>query len=531
MLIPGTSRNRDPASCAEIALWGPVTIKACTQKADAMTSDGRAFGNQLRTARQFFGLSQEELAERSGMSVRAIGSLERGSSKWPHPSSIGRLADALGLGGQARERFFVAGRRRPAYDGAVLADVPQESLPDRADRQVIPRQLPCPVAQFAGRQAELARLTSLLDQAHTGEPSAVVISAIGGTPGVGKTALALHWAHQVADRFPDGQLYLNLRGFDASGGPLPPGTAIRYLLEALQFPGERIPASAEAQAGLYRSLLSGRRMLVILDNARDAAQVLPLLPGNPGCLVLVTSRCQLAGLAAVQGAHLLTLDLLTETDARELLAQRLGATRLDDEPEAATQVIKLCARLPLALAIVAARASVRPLPSLGALAVELGEAGRRLDALETGDALASVRTVFSLSVSCLSADSVRMFRLLGLHSAPDITIPAAASLAGMLPALAHRVLSQLTQAHLITEPVPGRFVMHDLLRAYAAELAEAGGTVHNRRAALTRLFDYYLSTSAAAMDAMFPAERDRRPDAGLPAAPVQTFSSATAAEA
>ena len=250
----------------------------------------------------------------------------------------------------------------------------------------MPRQLPCSVAQFVGRQAELATLTGLLDRAHTGRPSALVVSAIGGTAGVGKTALAVHWAHQVADRFPDGQLYLNLRGFDASGRPVLPDAAIRYLLEALQVPGARIPASTEAQAGLYRSLLSGRRMLVVLDNARDAGQVLPLLPGSPGCLVVVTSRRELAGLAANLGARILTLGLLTEADARELLAQRLGAARLDDEPEAATQLIKLCARLPLALAIAAARASARPLLSLGALAAELSDAGRKLDALETGDA-------------------------------------------------------------------------------------------------------------------------------------------------
>jgi tetratricopeptide (TPR) repeat protein len=361
---------------------------------------------------------------------------------------------------------------------------------------VVPRQLPGAVPRFAGRVAELAELTGRLDQVAGGSET-VVISAIGGTAGVGKTALALHWAHQVADRFPDGQLHVNLRGFGPSGTPLTAAAAMRLFLDGLGVPPERIPAGLDAQSALYRSLLAGRRMLIVADNARDAEQVRPLLPGTPGCLVLVTSRNQLTGLAVADGAHPLVLDVLSAAECHELLAQRLGNGRVACEPEAVAELTGLCARLPLALSIVAARAAARPALALATLASELRDAGARLDALGTADAATDVRTVFSWSVRQVSGPAARMFRLLGVHPGADISLPAAVSLAGLPPGQARQALAELTRAHLVTEHVPGRYACHDLLRAYAAEQARAIDGDAARHAALHRVLDHYLYTACA----------------------------------
>jgi len=264
---------------------------------------------------------------------------------------------------------------------------------------VVPRQLPVAARHFAGRAGALTALAGLAAEAGgtDGTSRAMVIAVIEGTAGIGKTALAVHFAHQAARDFPDGQLYVNLRGFDPAGPPMTPGEAIRIFLDALGVPAAQLPASLDAQTGLYRSLLAGRRMLVLLDNARDAGQVRPLLPAGPGCLVLVTSRSQLTGLAAAEGARPMALDLLTGGEAHELLAARLGDERLAAEPAAVQELIGLCARLPLALAIAAARAASQPALPLAALAAELRDAGGRLDALDVGDTAASVRAVFSWS--------------------------------------------------------------------------------------------------------------------------------------
>ena len=361
----------------------------------------------------------------------------------------------------------------------------------------LPRELPAAVPHFTGRAGALAVLTELLDRPEFS--ATVVISAINGTAGVGKTALAVHWAHQVSQRFPDGQLYVNLRGYDPSGAPLLSADAVRGFLDALGVPAAQIPAAPQAQAGLYRSLLSGRRMLILLDNARDVAQVRPLLPGSAGCLVLVTSRSQLTGLVAADGARVLTVDVLTDAEALALLGRRLGPERVAAEPAAAAELIMLCARLPLALNIAAARAAARPKHSLAAVAAALrGERGR-LDAFDTGDHASSARTVFSWSYRSLSQPAARMFRLLGLHPGPDITEAAAASLAGVAAEAAHRSLAELTAAHLVTEQVPGRFSFHDLLRAYAAEQLGSSDSPPERHAALGRMLDYYLHTAQAAV--------------------------------
>jgi tetratricopeptide (TPR) repeat protein len=368
---------------------------------------------------------------------------------------------------------------------------------------MVAAQLPPAIAAFTGRSRELAQLDGLLDGAGgngagPARPAAVVISAISGTAGVGKTALAMHWAHRVAVRFPDGQLYANLRGFDPSGSVLDPAEAVRGFLDALGVPVERIPAGLDAQAGLYRSLLASKRVLVVLDNARDVEQVRPLLPGAPGCLVVVTSRNQLTGLVAGEGAHSLTVDLLSTVEARDLVARRLGTDRAAAEPDAVEEVIARCARLPLALAIACARAATRPGFPLAALAAELREASATLDALDDGDPASDVRAVFSWSYRALSTDAARLFRLLGLHPGPDLTAAAAASLAGIPPEQARTLLGELARARLLAEHTPGRYAFHDLLRAYAAEQAHAHDSADVRRAATQRMLDHYLHTAHSA---------------------------------
>jgi len=358
-----------------------------------------------------------------------------------------------------------------------------------------PRQLPAALPAFAGRAETLAGLDRWLDHAGHG------VVAISGTAGVGKTTLAIHWAHHLTDRFPDGQLHLNLRGFDPTATPVSPAEAVRTVLAALGAEPARIPAGLDAQAALYRSLLAGRRMLVVLDNAATAEQVRPLLPSGPGALVLVTSRAQLTGLVAADGAHPVPLDLLPADDALGLLAARLGADRIAAEPRATARIIAACARLPLALAVVGARLAVQPALSLAALADELEQ--DRLATLDTGDPAVDVRTVLSWSYLRLPPDAARIFRLCALHPGPEIGLAALASLAGQPPAETRRLVTELVRVNLAGEPRPSRYVLHDLLRAYAGELAAATDTQAER----TRLRDHHLHTAAAAAMRLHPARR------------------------
>ncbi|MGD0704489.1 MAG: BTAD domain-containing putative transcriptional regulator [Trebonia sp.] len=387
-------------------------------------------------------------------------------------------------------------------DPALLSPAPGPPRPAELLPTPVPApaQLPADIAHFTGREGQLAALTALA--AETG--SAVVITAIAGTAGIGKTALAVHWAHRHAQSFPDGQLYVNLRGFDPAGAPLEAGAAVRGFLDALGVQPARIPADRGAQAGLYRSLLAGQQMLIVLDNARDPAQVRPLLPGSPGCLVLVTSRSQLTGLAAVDGARTLTLDLLTPQEARDLLTHRLGSERAAAEPDAIEELAGLCARLPLALNITAARAAAHPAFPLAVFATQLRETRGRLAALDAGDVTADVRAVFSWSYQTLSPAAARTFRLLGIHPGPDITPPAAASLTAASRDQASAALSELAAACLLTEHVPGRYAFHDLLRAYAADQARTHDTETERHQALRRALDHYLHTAYAADRLLHP---------------------------
>jgi DNA-binding SARP family transcriptional activator/tetratricopeptide (TPR) repeat protein len=388
----------------------------------------------------------------------------------------------------------------------------------------VPRQLPAAVHHFAGRAAELATLSGLLDQAG----GTVVVSAIGGTAGVGKTALAVQWAHQVADRFADGQLYVNLRGYDAER-PMSASSALAGFLGALGVAGPDIPAGVAERTAAFRSLLATRRMLVLLDNAGEAEQVRPLLPGAPGCVVLVTSRDSLAGLVARDGARRLDLDLLPRGDAVALLRELIGA-RADADPAAAALLADQCCRLPLALRVAAELAVARPAAPLSELASELTDRQRRLDLLDAdGDARTAVRGVFSWSYLNLTADAARMFRLAGLHPGPDFEPYAAAALAGMTHREASRVLDRLARAHLLQSGRPGHYFMHDLLRAYARELtAEVDGRAAQREA-LSRLLDHYLHAAAVAMDILFPAESSRRPRVCAPDSPVPPLTDQPAA--
>jgi DNA-binding SARP family transcriptional activator/Flp pilus assembly protein TadD len=402
---------------------------------------------------------------------------------------------------------------------------------------VVPRALPNAVSRFAGREDELATLTGLLEQApgQTPEqaPGTVVISAIGGTAGVGKTALAVHWAHQVAERFPDGQLYLNLRGYDP-GQPMSPDAALATFLQVLGVPGPEIPADADERAVRYRSLLAGRRMLVLLDNAGSVDQVRPLLPASAGCMALVTSRDSLAGLVARDGAQRLDLDLLPLADATGLLRALIGE-RATADAGATLALAGQCSRLPLALRVAAERATERPGTSLAGLVAELADEQRRLDLLDAGgDARTAVRAVFSWSYRHLDPAAARAFRLAALHPGDDLDVYAAAALTGTTLEQASDLLSQLARAYLIQPVGPpglGRYALHDLLRAYARELAAARDADDEGHAALTRLFDYYLHTAATAADTLYPADHHRRPHIPLPGSPVPPVTNAEAAQA
>ena len=412
------------------------------------------------------------------------------------------LDEELGIGpGQAlRDLEMAILQQDPALDPPVPAGVPAVPLAP------VPAQLPPAVPGFTGRSAELATLDLLAGGAAAAPaagagpvvPAALAVCAVSGTAGVGKTALAVHWAHRVAGGFPDGQLYVNLRGFDPAGTALDPGQALSGFLDALGVPAARIPADPDTRAALYRSLLAGKRVLVVLDNARSADQVRPLLPGSPGCLAIVTSRDQLAGLVATEGARPLPLDLLTTADARELLTRRLGEARVAGEPEAVGDIIAACARLPLALTIAASRAATSPGFPLAAVAAELSEACCALDPFHGGDHATDVRAVFSWSYRALSPHAARLFRLLGLHPGPGIAAAAAASLAAVPPGRARALLAELTRARLLAEHAPGRYAFHDLLRAYASELAGAQERPADRDAAVHRLLDHYLHTASNA---------------------------------
>jgi DNA-binding SARP family transcriptional activator/Tfp pilus assembly protein PilF len=451
----------------------------------------------------------------------------------------GRRAEALAAYQSARRILLEELGCEPA---AELTDLHQRILADSTaataspstvgdgEAGIVPRQLPAPVRYFVGREAELARLSGLLDEETGSTPPALVISAIGGTAGVGKTALAVEWAHQVAGRFPDGQLYVNLRGYDTDQ-PIAAADALARFLRALGMPSQQIPPDTEERAAAFRSLLAGRRMLIVLDNAREADQVRPLLPGGSSCAVAVTSRDALAGLVARDGAVRVDLDLLPSREAVGLLRQLIGERAVAD-PDAAARLATCCCRLPLALRVAAELAVARPAVPLARLVGDLADQQRRLDLLDAaGDSRTAVRAVFSWSYQHLDDTAARAFRLVSLHPGADFEVYAAAALAGSTVGQAGQLLDRLARAHLIQLAGPGRWGLHDLLRGYARELAAEHDGDQEMHRALTRLLDHYLHTAGTAMDALYPAESHRRPAIPPSATPAPPVSDAVTARA
>ncbi|MEV6241973.1 tetratricopeptide repeat protein [Lentzea sp. NPDC051838] len=362
---------------------------------------------------------------------------------------------------------------------------------------VTPRQLPADIRQFNGREGELQRLDALL----TGETAAVVVCAIAGTAGVGKTALAVRWAHRARHHFPDGQLYVDLLGYSPDA-PVLPGQALEGFLHALGVSGDAVPPRVEDQAALYRSLLDGRRVLVVLDNAGSPDQVRPLLPGSGSCFALITSRSGLSGLVARNDAQRLTLDLLSHHDSLALLRELAGTSKVDAEPRAAATLVDQCGRLPLALRVAGERAAAEPDLRLSELVAELTDERGRLDLLDDDqDPSTAVRAVFSWSYRSLSSPVARLFRLLGLHPGPDFGVPVAAALADVPLPQAKRLMQTLAGAHLVQSSGPGRYRFHDVLRLYAAELAESDELRHE---AARSMLCWYLHSASAADRLLLP---------------------------
>jgi DNA-binding SARP family transcriptional activator/tetratricopeptide (TPR) repeat protein len=420
---------------------------------------------------------------------------------------VGLLSPVLSaVGGPARPRSAVTA---PAADAGAAAAI---MVP-------CPAQLPPEPAGFAGRAAELGWLHAL-----EADADGCPIALVTGTAGVGKTTLAIRFARQAGPRFPDGQLYVNLRGFDPASAPVSPSAALAGFFDALGVPPRHVPASLEAQSALLRTLLDGKRMLLLLDNACDAGQVRPLLPGSAGCMVVVTSRSQLTGLVVAEGARPLPLDVLDPVEATELLVRRLGSERVTAEPHAVAALVEQAACLPLALSVTCARAAARPAARLADLSAELADALDRLDALRTGEVSTDLRAVFSWSVAKLSEPAARTFRLFGLHPGPDISAPAVASLTAATLPEARAALAELTRASLLTEDAAGRFGCHDLLRGYAAELAAAAETDGERAAAARRILDHYLGTAQAASMLLRPARARVPPPSAAPGVATEEFS-------
>ena len=459
-----------------------------------------SFGELLRRYRLEAGLSQEELAQRAGLSVRAVANMERGRTTRPYERSVRVLAEALALPERQREQLDRASRLTIGESLRLGLAGTRETMAPAEPPVLVPRQLPPAVPYFTGRAEELWALHNMLAGAH----GMVAIAAITGSAGAGKSTLAVQWAHQIAAQFPDGQLYLDLRG--SGSRPLTPGEALARLLRDLGADPAAVPADEEERAARYRSLATGRRLIIVLDDARDAAHVRPLLPGSGGCVVAVTSRNSLHGLEL---ARQLDLSGMTVGDAMALLTTIVGTARCVAEPDAVRAVLSACAGLPLAIWIAAARLVARPGWSIGTLASRLGDARKRLDELETGDR--AVRSSFLVSYGNLqrarrgARDAPdRAFRILGLAEGPDISLPAAAALLDVSAYQAEKMLELLVDGHLLQSPAAGRYRFHDLLRIYAAERASAEEDTAARAAATLRMLSWYLHTAAAASRVINP---------------------------
>jgi tetratricopeptide (TPR) repeat protein len=463
------------------------------------------FCTGLRRLQQDRGFDRTALARRLGYSRSQLYAILNG--RISRPPEWDRLVEPLvRTCTDNDERAVAEWRRRHEVLMEVyhaLRDRQQQDGTLGARPRVMPAQLPASGHVFTGRTNELAELDRLLpvtSAASTG----LMVFVISGTAGVGKTALAVQWAHRVRDRFPDGQLYVNLRGYDA-GPPISPEQALDGFLRALDVSPDKIPIGVEARAGLYRSQLDGGRVLVVLDNANTAEQVRPLLPGSSGCLVVVTSRSDLSGLTVREGAHRINLEPFPPAEAIELLRHVIGVARVDAELDVAVKLVWQCAYLPLALRISAERVVSHPHITLADLASELADERGRLNVLVVDeDEATAVRSVFSWSYRALAPEVARIFRLLGLHAGPEISVPVAAVLADTTLARARTLLDALRSVHLLEETGHDRYRFHDLMRVYAAERAAAEETGDARATAIHRMLTWYLHTADAAVRAFSP---------------------------
>lgn len=405
-----------------------------------------------------------------------------------------------------------------------------EARSDAIGRPLVPRQLPPAVRDFTGRAEHVAALDALLSTGHdeTSWPRTAVITAIDGTGGIGKTTLAVWWAHRTQHQFPDGTLHVNLRGY----GPGDPATTTDVLdgfLRTFGVSPDRMPVGVEAQAGLFRSLLAERRVLIVLDNAHHADQVRPLLPGTPGCLVLITSRDSMTGLVVTDGAARLTLDLLTEPEAVQLVTGVIGPARATAEAAAVLELVRRCSRLPLALRIAAARATAYPHATVADVVAELTDEHARLEVLSRGeDQHAAVLAVFDWSYQRLSDDQARVFRLLGLHPGPEVGVAATAAAADIDLPTASRVLEELAQVHMIEPVSKGRYRFHDLLRAYALDQATHTDSPVERDHVQLSLLDWYAHTGRACDALAYPAYPRLRQLAPVPSRPTPIPDQTTA---
>ena len=413
-----------------------------------------------------------------------------------------RLVEELAVepGPELQAAYRAVLRRGDDASAGAATREPGPSPAAASPAQVPPAQLPSDLRVFTGRTDLLREGVALVRS----DGSSVPILAFDGMPGVGKTTSAVHLAHLVAPRFPDGQLYADLRGFDPDNRMAQPADVLQAFLGALGVGQDAIPASLDARAALFRSVVAGRRLLIVLDNARDADQVRPLLPGTAGHAVLITSRGRLAGLAAGHGAHLRNLDVLSTAEARACFEQRVGAARVALEPAALEQIIERCGRLPLALAIVAARAAADADRSLAAIAGELAQGAGGLDAFSDEELDRDLRAVFTWSYRLLSAGAARTLRLLPLHPGPDVTVEAAAALAGVSPAQARAHITELVRTRLLDRYRPSRFRLHDLVRAYATELCSVEEPPAEQDEARRRLANLYLCTTYASAQLVRP---------------------------
>ncbi len=497
--------------------WAPladVDVRVVTDWANRLTERRLAAYETLYQAEVACGLSESVIGELSAL-VRDHPLRERLQGLLMVALyRSGRRDEALAAARVARQRLveelgLEPGPELRELERRILSGEPVEVGGEGRSQSAVPAQLPGDVTGFVGREEELAELEDLLSVSGAGT-GPTVITAVSGTAGVGKTALAVRWAHRVRERFPDGQLYVDLRGYGPDR-PVAPEDALAGFLRALGLDAAAMPQDLAERAARFRTLVHGRRMLVMLDNAHSADQVRPLLPGSETCFALVTSRDALAGLVVREGARRIVLDRLTLVEARHLL-HRLLAGRLEGEPEAADALIERCSRLPLALRIAAECIRAQPGRCVADLGGELADQQATLDVLDAGgDPHTAVRAVFSWSYQKLDPVAARVFRLLGVHPGHDTDAYAVAALTGDGLHQTRRALQVLLRAHLVDQGAGGRYQSHDLLRAYAAELAARTDSADGRDEALARLRGYYLFTASVAMDHIAPHEFPRRP--------------------